>query len=216
MAVRYIRRPVYTPEFKLETGLFTPGKEWMYHDTLEEYIGLYHRYPNKATYTEASWTSRSVPLIPLTIANSKADLISSDGMKTGITGSLNNTQYFQLTEKRFNNYYAPPYFYPDVTKEMYDVGFMPRFFAQRINDITDITEINGAEFDRKNENNKPGIDQGLYIFVKLDWSITGPIDDVRIVNNKVIQEKEKIMPGLSSYLSDLDEFHKNAHKIKEK
>ena len=215
MASQYIKRPVYSPSYQIEKGLFTQGKELMYFDSYEEHVGLYHKYPNGATYSDAQFTNRSIPLVPFTIANSKAELLSEDGEKLGAPASINNTQYYKLTEARFDKHYTPPYYYPIPTKETYDTGFLTRFFAQKINDIANITEINPTEFDKKNQDNKPGIDQGLYRYVKIDWSITGPVNDVRKANMIILTHNEQFMPGIKSYLSDPDEFHKNRHKLKE-
>ncbi len=215
MPAEYKKRPVYSPSYQIEKGQFTAGKELMFFDTYQEYVGLYHTYPNGATYSGAEWTSRSIPLVPFTIANAKTDLLSEKGEKIGVSDSLNNTQYFQLTEARFNKHYPPPYYYPIPTVENYDVGFINRFFAQKINDRSNITEINPTEYDKRNPDNKPGIDEGLYKFLKIEWSITGPVDDVRKANIKVLEYNEQFMPGIKSYLSDPDEFHKNRHKLRE-
>jgi len=116
-----------------------------------------------------------------------------------------------LTETRFNNHYKPPYYYPRPTKDLYDVGFMDRYFCQRINDNADITELSSDEFDRKNTKNNPGIDQGLYRFLKLQWTIDGPLEDVKLANARVIAhaESNNKFKSLRQFLSDTDEFHKN-------
>ena len=125
--------------------------------------------------------------------------------------------YYRMTETRFNNYYSPPYHYPTPEPEAYDVGFINRFFAQRINDTSDITELTPDEFERKNSKNHPGIDSGLYKFLKLKWTIDGPLDEVRATNQRVIKHASQLFKfsNLDLYLSDLDEFHRNRHKIPE-
>ena len=45
-------KPIYTPVFKQEIGLYTEGKEWMFAESAKEYIGLYHKYPNGSVYSE--------------------------------------------------------------------------------------------------------------------------------------------------------------------
>ena len=94
---------------------------------------------------------------------------------------------------------------------------LKRYFAQRINDKSDITEITPDEFDRKNKGNNPGIDEGLYKFLQLQWTIDGPIDAVRNANSRVIHNAElnNQFYNLSIYLTDHDEFHKNRHKLPE-
>ena len=209
-------RPIYTPDYQIESGQYTEGKEWMDKETFEEYIGLYHQYPNKATYTNASYTNTSRQLIPYATQVQKADVLDDEGSKTGISGSLNNSVYYRLTGTRFDKHYRPPVFYSEPTAEQYESGYIRRFFLQKINDISNIIEVNSDEWDKRNTDNLAGVDEGIYRAVKLDWSVVGPVNDVRIANAKVIAEAEKTMPALSAYLSDLDEFHKNSHKIPRK
>ena len=88
-----MQKPVYTPIEQIETSLYTIGKEWMIIDTNEEYIGLYHKYPNGAVYTEAVFFDNSIELIPYVQLN------------------INSSIYFKLTGARFNNYINPKYYY---------------------------------------------------------------------------------------------------------
>jgi hypothetical protein len=208
------RRPIYTPAYRQELGLYTDGKEWMYQDTLEEYIGLYHQYPNTATYSGAEWGSDSRLLIPYAEQTKPTSLVAEDGKIISDASSKNNSTYFKITGTRFNQYYQPPFYYPDPGQNVYDVGAMSRFFVQKFNEIDNITEVNPEEYDRANDKNQPGIDGVLYNKVKLEWTIVGPLDEVRKANARVLKRAELDMPGITSYLSDLDEFHKNRHKIK--
>jgi len=215
--VGFKRKPVYTPDSKIEHGLYSRGKEYMYAETLEEYTGLYHIYPNSAIYSEARWIpGTSKPLVEYVGQSTPIDMIDEQGNVTG-KSTLNNSKYYRMTETRFNNYYSPPYHYPAPGPKAYDAGSMTRFFAQRINDNNDITELNPDEFERKNSKNRPGIDAGLYKFLKLEWTIDGPIDDVRAANQRVIKHASQLFKfsNLDLYLSDLDEFHRNRHKIPE-
>ena len=212
--VQFQSRPIYTPPSKIRTALYSIGKEYMSAETLEEYIGLYHIYPNGAIYSGAQfYVDTSEPLVPYVEQRTPIEMIDEQGNGTGTT-TLNNSMYYRMTEARFNNHYAPPYYYPEPTLASYDVGHFLRFFAQRMNDTSDITEITPDEFDRKNSDNSPGIDEGLYKFLNLKWTIDGPIDDVRKANQRVIEtaERDNNFIDLHRYLSDLDEFHRNRHK----
>ena len=219
--VQYQSRPIFTPAAKIQSALYSIGKEYMFAETLEEYIGSYHIYPNGAIYSGAHfYIDTSKPIVPYVEQHIPIEVIDAQGNATGTT-TLNNSMYYRMTETRFNNYYTPPYHYPEPVLASYDIGYFPRFFAQRINDINDITEITPDEFDRKNSDNAPGIDDGLYKFLRLEWTIDGPIDDVRAANQRVIEaaergdplaERDNTFKGLQRYLSDLDEFHRNRHK----
>ena len=215
---QFKQKPVYTPPAKIRDSLYTEGLEYMYADTLEEYKGMYHIYPNGAVYTEVNYRpDTSKPLIEYVPQVAPITNLDEDGNDIG-TESFNNSLYYKLTEKRFNNHYQPPYYFPEPTEKDYDKGSMERYFALRINDNADLIEISPDEFERKNNENKPGIDEELYKFLKLQWTIDGPIDDVRAANKRVIAyaELNDKFYSLSSYLTDHDEFHKNRHKITEK
>ena len=215
MAQALKRKPIYTPKFKQELGLYTEGKEWMLADSLEEYVGLYHKYPNTSVYSGAEWSNDSKLLIPYANQTQPTSLLSPNGEPISDLESNNNSIYFRLTGTRFNQYYTPPFYYPQPTEEMYAIGYMSRFFVQKINEPEQITEVNPAEFDRANNKNKAGIDENLYNKLKIDWTIDGPLDEVRKTNLRVLKYNENNFPGITSYLSDLDEFHKNKHKIKQ-
>ena len=216
--VQFKQKPVYTPPAKIRDSLYTEGLEYMYADTLEEYKGMYHIYPNNAIYSGVKWTpNTSRPLVQYAPQTTPTPSLDIDGKDIGVE-SLNNSLYFKLTEKRFNNYYKPPYYYPEPTKKDYEKGSMERYFVQKINDRSDVTEVNKDEFERKNTDNKPGMDEELYKFLKLQWTIDGPIEDVRAANKRVIAHAElnNKFYNLSVYLTDHDEYHKNRHKITEK
>jgi hypothetical protein len=193
----------------------------------KEYQGPYHKYPNGACYTGASFTDESVQLIPYSTAIEAAERLdflvtpnpsaeassqtrgSEEGPEEPIR-SPNNTIYFKLTGKRFDRHLAPKYYYPEVTEKHYESGVFERFFVQRINDMNDITEINATEFDAINNNNNPGPDQGLYRYATVQWSISGDVKEARKANLRVTLEADKEMQGLVNYLGDLDEFHPDA------
>tara|TARA_R110001592_G_scaffold26720_7_gene99732 strand:+ start:9829 stop:10515 length:687 start_codon:yes stop_codon:yes gene_type:complete len=206
--MRAPKRPIYTPPAQIRTGQYSEGAEFMSKDGLTEHIGPYHSYPNGAVYSQGSYNSLSEQLMPYAPQMEPTELIDTNER------TENNSIYFKLTKKRFDMHYKPPYHYPDPKKGAYEKAFMTRYFAQRINSGNEIVEINSLEFDLRNEDNTPGIDQGLYEVYKIQWSISGPIEEVRKVNLRVILEAERNgLVNLRRYLSDLDEFHKNAHKI---
>jgi len=213
----YIKKPVFTPAAKIRKSLYTEGLEYSYAETFEEYRGLYHVYPNGASYTEAVFLPNiSEPLIPYVVQGEQSQLLDMNGRDNGST-TVNNSLYYQITEARFNNHYTPPYFYPNPLPRDYDLGYFSRIFVQKINDTSDITEISPDESSRMNRNNTPGIDSAIYKKVILEWTINGPIDAVRIANRNTIAFAARTydMNGLVFYLSDLDEFHKDYHKIPE-
>lgn len=213
----YKTKPVFTPISKIRTSQYTEGQEYSLTDTYEEYTGLYHIYPNGAVYTGPVFDpNNSVPLMPYVVQGQDTNLVTEEGLDAGV-GSKNNSMYFKVTESRFHKHYPPPYYYPQPLKEAYELGHFSRFFAQKINNLNDITEISPDEYNRKNSSNDPGIDAGLYRFVTLKWTIDGPINEVRQANARVINHanEQQGFKTLDRYLTDLDEYHRDFHKIPE-
>jgi hypothetical protein len=205
-------KPMYTPDEQVESGLYTEGQEWMTVEGFEEYIGLYHKYPNGAVYSEGTFNSDSIHLMEYTEAIKPQKLVSDP---TGNKTTMNNSIYFNLTETRFNKYIKPRFFYPKPTEQDYEQAQIVRYFVQRINRMADIYEVDTDAFDSVNKQNEFGIDGGLYRKKKIEWTINGPLVEARKVNLKVLQEAEADMPGIMKYLTDLDEFHIARHMVKE-
>ena len=224
-------RPVYTPKQKLQLGLYTEGKQWMIAETLEEYIGLYHRYPNGAVFTGADYTSLSKGLLPYapaieptTVLNIETVPASDDGqsfetrlVETSNSGSFNNSVYHRITGARFHRHTVPTYYYPIVTEKDYKRGSITRYFAEHVSDPTSTIEISPSEFRSQNRDNEKGIDEIIYRLVAMPWNISGPLRECRDRNLETVQFKsfKYKMEGLVRYLSDLDEFHKDRHGISE-
>lgn len=102
--------------------------------------------------------------------------------------------------------------YPKPTQNNYEVGYIRRYFIQKINDINaPIYEISSVESKRLSEYKN-------YIIVSIKWRISGPIE--RTFKNSVIdrgvRESNRIaislvsddMPNLKNYLPSLLQFHK--------
>ena len=202
-------KPIFTPRAKIELGLYTSGKEYMDAETFEEFKGAYHRYPNMAVYSGGEYGDESRKLTIYTRAIEPATRIDD----TNIKDSFNNSMYFQLTNKRFNNHIEPPYYYPLPDKSDYSVLQITRYFVQKINDTNDITEVNVDEFQAVNADNEVGIDKGTHRKIGIKWTIDGPLDAVRKANHTALKHANQRLPGLASYLSDLDEFHPRRHLI---
>ena len=203
-------RPLNTPLNRIILRQLTNGKEYMIMQEdpssdfdlvpTVEYIGLYHIYPNGAVYTGAVPTSLSQPLTRYFRTEINANL------ETINTFPENNLVYASLTNTRFYNYVTPTMYYPVPDEQQRRNGIMRRYFAQKINE-PDILEISSNAFLSENEYNTIGIDDKLYITIQLDWTIKGPIEEVRKTNRRVISVNETEMPGLRNFLSDLTEFH---------
>jgi len=183
-------RPVYTPPEKIKTSLYTSGKEWMFLNNNEEYIGLYHQYPNGSVFSEAQFNDLSQELIQYAPA---------------IETKFGNV-YYNLTQARFNNYIEPTYYHPIPSNLDYDNAHIIRYFVQKRNNLSQIIEVDDKSFKSVNKQNQTGIDAGIYQKTTIQWSISGPMDSVRMANERVIRNSN--FNNISDYLTDPLQFYK--------
>jgi|TARA_R110000851_G_scaffold304873_1_gene462804 hypothetical protein len=103
---------------------------------------------------------------------------------------------------------------PKPTDRDYTIGFVRRYFIQKVNDKgAPIFELNGTNYDY-------ALDDPIYTGVIIKWRISGPLEtkynDVGIVIDKsvsdsnriAIQLKSNIIPNLKLYLPNLLQFYK--------
>ena len=191
-----MRQKAYYTENEIKTNLYTTGKQFMLTDRTE-YIGLYHRYiVTNEIYTLASWSkSKSKKLIQYEELDPKV------------------ISYKTAKPKIKTKYKIPIVHNIVITPEDKKAGTITRYFLKKINS-TKIIEINQQQF--KDFNNEK-IDPNLYTVTSLLWHITGAISDiqngriltigVRSKNKKVVNNTNKIMPGINKYLTNFTEFH---------
>jgi hypothetical protein len=183
----------YTPK-EITTDLYTFGLEWM-TTNFKEYKGLYHTYTTGEVYTHPVWhNTKSIQLIPY------ADTTTLE------------YQYKQLKPKIKTKYKTV---YPfNIIIDIADIKktWITRYFLQKQTDSS-IIEIN---LDQLNDFESNRIDPNLYTAVKLNWYISGPLQDhgidiktrgVLTKNQLEINVAEKTMPGISKRLTNLSEFY---------
>ena len=187
------KRLHYTPN-QITTNLYTSGSEWMTIDGIE-YIGLYHTYTTNETFTQATWDlQKSKQLIPYVTKNSLVEQFKK--LKTITT--------------KFNQ---PKIHIPTINQQDRMNGSITRYFLKKINEQT-IVEIDLEQF---NDVATGKIDNNLYIAAKIEWSISGPLENsysngttilgVKTKNHKAIIEAEKLLPGIATRLTNLVEYY---------
>jgi hypothetical protein len=184
-------KPIYTPSNKI-IRQYTYGQEYINSETKAEYKGPYHIYPTGQVYTGASPSKQSILLEKY----------------TNVYNDPNSSMYARITGKQFNNHTAPKYFYPRPTQKDYASGFIERYIVQKKNELHLIYEISESDFRNINGRNTIGINAELYNAVRFRWMITGPREEVRATNKRILSFNERQIPGLSKYLSNLSEFSK--------
>ena len=165
--------------------LSTQGGELMYADTLQEYVGDYHVYPNGAIYSDAEYNQKT----------SKELIKFIEPLQNPIC-----QVYLRISRKLFVNYIPPTQIFKTVTSEDYRVGFVDRYVIQKINEPNQIWEVDLDTFKSMNRFNQPGLNEYIYRRDFIKWRITGAADYVFEWNSNAIQELEDTIPGVGTRL----------------
>lgn len=197
------RNKLYYPKTKITTNLYTPGKEWMLKDTLEEYIGFYHKYLDGLVLTEAVYGAKSKKLIPyvdpvIQPRTPAYDKLKGIGTKTVVTPRL--------------SYNVP-------TVDDYGKGFFKRYFIYRRNykNYLDFFEVDIEQWKSWKSNEPSSIDKNLYNSFTIDWKLTGPLRDIIVdgqvktfgvydTNRRLVFLNDKLCSFTSKILTDYIEF----------
>jgi hypothetical protein len=92
---------------------------------------------------------------------------------------------------------------PKQSELDYTRGYITRYFVQKVNDVNSyIYETNSSNFSEYTSNT-------YFRTTKLDWKISGMIDEVKLLNEKSIRFASSNMKSLKFYLPNLLQFRKN-------
>ena len=186
-----MKRPLLAPLGSVRTES-TQGSQYMYADTLKEYIGDYHVYKTGAVYSDAEYNPKT----------SKELMILIDSLQNPICQT-----YLRVSRKLFTNYAPPEIYYKIILQEEYLGGFVERFVIQKRNEPTRIFEVDKDQFKSLNRFNLGGLNEYIYRRERCLWRITGDPAYVRDWNLNVLAELEKTIPGVGTYLfTDPTEF----------
>ena len=172
---------------------YTTGQEYIISKTLEEYIGLYHTYPNGAVYTDANYSNDSAELVKL---------------PSYYFTDPNKILYRALTSRAYDRYIPPVYYIPEPTAKEIEIGVMRRYVCQKRNELNNIIEIDKQQATTANLSNRIGIDLNIWKLTTIEWTIRGPKHDVMLANRRVLSQAELKMLGITMYFTDFLEFYK--------
>jgi hypothetical protein len=191
--MKSFKKPIYVDQDEIQIGI-TLGGEFMYGDTLQEYFGEIHVYPNGAVYSDAEYNVKtSRQLLPLI---------------KPLQNPICQT-YLQLKKILMNRHTPPTQYFVTLSAENYKIGKFLRFFIQKINEREKIYEVDEETFKAYNRSNQPGPNAFLYRRDIIQWQLTGDIDLIYKLNSQAIQTAEKTLPGIGTYLlTDATEFAK--------
>lgn len=199
---------LYYPKSKIIENQYTSGGQFIYSSTGKSYEGLYHITYDQNYYTGATHTNDS-------------QLLIKQGSSTTQTGSylisapyVSNFEYDTITDNRFSflkQEIIPQPYYPVLTDQDYSTGYFVRYFMKRSGGSARyIKEISGDDFTDITTN-------VLYLSTSFQWKLTGPAHDQVIdynntiygvidTNARTVASNESILPGITQYLSNLQEF----------
>lgn len=199
----YKRGKLYYPKSKVITNLYTPGKEWMFKKTLQEYVGFYHRYLDGLVLSEAVYGTKSERLIPY------VDPIIQP----------RTPEYDRLIARPTVTIVTPRLAYNVPTVDDYNKGFYKRYFIYRrnYNDYLDFFEVDIEQWKSWKSEGTRTIDSNLYNAFTIDWKLTGPLRDIVVdgqiktfgvydTNRRLVFLSDKLCSFTSKLLTDYIEF----------
>lgn len=185
----------YKPIYKRPIPQFTRGGEYVIQKTLKEYTGFYTVGDSGQFYSEPDFTKNVSEL-----------LIS---MPTPLRTNSDTAFYYKQRLADFSKREYPESYIPIVTEQHVSDGVMPRFIAQKRNEPEIIIEIASSQYRATPIGvslHGPGIDTNTWFMDRISWTIKGVYKDIIAANRKVLHAKEKDIPGISKYFTDLAEF----------
>jgi hypothetical protein len=185
-----MRLKLYYTTDEITNNLYTSGSQYMLQDNTE-YRGLYHTYLTGEVYTGATWNAKtSIKLVPYKRITAK------------------NTEYETLKRELKLSYQQPVSALNAPTAEQFKAGSYTRYFIKKVNE-SKIIEIDASQFELWQSNQ---FDPAMYTAIKMQWYISGPIEDtrptlvlhlgVRTKNLNQIAAAETTLPGISKVLTD--------------
>lgn len=193
-----MRNRLYYNKEDITENLFTTGSEWMTMDN-QEYIGAYHRYSDGLVFSRGTWdASLSKKLIPYVDLNN--DILAQ-----------RLTLYKKLKPTIKTQYIVPEQKYITISEQDSLNGFIYRYFIKRF--TGEIFEIDKIQYDQY-QNKR--IDPNLYTAVRVEWSISGPLNNntknqvliksIETKNRESIQIAARSIPELITYINNYSEF----------
>ena len=171
----------YIPKNKIQTGLHTPGGEYVFVSDEQSYIGSYYKLSNGKIFSGENLND------PTSKELQPVDPIEYD---VGHIGEDNENTSFPTSSPLF------------PTPQDYKNGEFIRYFICRRNQSL-FFEIDKTVFNKYKQKNL-NISWKIYKPFSLFWVLTGDVNQVAQTNKNVtelIETKEKVL-GLSLYLKE--------------
>lgn len=118
----------------------------------------------------------------------------------------------ELIRRRLNipavNLIPEPY-KPQPDNLDYERGLITRYFIKKRNVEVSIIEVSQETFYKLQSASTPNtLDESIYVGTYIEWRLTGDKKYVTDFNKQQIEQANKIVPGLSTKLNNLNEFYR--------
>ena len=186
----------YTPKSKYEV-LKTSGDLYKNPRTNEPYIGFYI-LTSEGAYTGNDITKKGQKLVLInTNPNSKV-IFTPNTIRYNLANFNKNEKFINQTQPIISTKINP-------TKKDYQKGHYIRYFVKRNNTLNVYFEVDKNTYEGIFQSSKK-YDYNLYSADKIRWALDG---DVVKTNSKILLQKERTHPNISSLFNILDEFQIN-------
>jgi hypothetical protein len=199
----------YTPKSRIQTNLYTEGREYTLQIEGPEdpgYVGYYHKLYNGKIYTGKSPDDKpNSPLYPIPFNDGKSTYGFFDLPNNNLIldGDSNVAGYLTLKNllpdsKRS----SPPLYLTQPTEQDYKIGEFRRYFCKKRNEFTYL-EISKSDYDKLTKKDST-IDFITWFPFNIPWSLTGDKDKVSQTNKNIVSlqiNKDKLH-GFNKYLKE--------------
>ena len=193
----------YSPQ-KIETDLYTKGKEFYYLNG-EEYIGYYWSKSNGTFFTGHNPNADIIKEIFKKKKEHKNNT-PKERLQYVPSSSIDDNplikDYNYLTGNSNKSRLLPLPFYPNPTEEDYYLGSFNRYFVIKYNENA-FVEINKSYFEAFN-NKSPNVVWEYYNPFIVSWQLTGTKENVAKTNKNMVLLIEQVMnrKGLQQFLKE--------------
>jgi hypothetical protein len=190
----------YIPKSRIQTNLYTAGREYVTEDDGKEYIGFYYKTYNGDKFTGKNPDDKpNKVLSPFSQDDSNFDLspklttlLSEENLKFSLLKNININLSLEI----------PQLFIPSPTEQDYKLGEFQRYFCKKRNEFSYL-EISKSDYDKLIKKD-PIIDFKSWFPFSIPWSLTGDVNKVGQTNKNIVLlqiDKDKLY-GFNKYLKE--------------
>ena len=178
---------MYYPKNKIQTNLYTGGKELQYVISKKEYVGFYW-----ADYTGRFFTGKNpndapveelIDIVPQTLEPKIPGEDKSYNFESYRYGEIREEQSYLSHPKVPNTYY------PNPNEEDYKLGEFNRYFCKKENEVRYIEISNETYKSLKSQN--PEFLWTLWFPFLIEWQIMGERKKVFKTNSNIVKLQEQ-------------------------